>query len=77
MLIDGSIIMVVGMGTVFLFLCIMVVMLQAIAYIMKNTAHVLPQAADLNHDLPDGDNNSEELAVVLAAAHSYIKGDRS
>ena len=78
MLIDGSIIMAIGMGTVFSFLGIMVAMMQAIACLMKNSTHVTTQPADLNHDLSEREKiHSEELAVVLAAARAYAEGDRS
>ncbi len=77
MLIDGSIIMAIGMGTVFSFLGTMVAMMQVIARIMKKSPHTLRENV-LNRGFSDSEkNHAEELAVVIAAARAYAEGDQS
>lgn len=79
MLIDGTIVMVIGMGTVCLFLCIMVAMMHAMAFLMRNNSKAIHEfavaggVAGSNHDL----SHNEEIAVAIAAAKAFAERKQS
>ena len=63
MLKDGLMLMCMGMGTVFVFLCVMIFVLHVTGFIMQKFTQE-PQAVDTN------DNNSREdetVAAIIAA----------
>lgn len=67
MIVDGVVVMVIGMGTVFTFLGIMVALMHLMAEVMKRVSVVAPADSGCSR-------NSEELAVVIAAARAYAEG---
>jgi len=77
MLIDGVVIMTIGMITVFVFLCIMVAMVEMIAFFMRagpaNVTAIAPDAGVLQNEV----SSSEEIAVILAAVRDYTQGENS
>ncbi|MDD3147308.1 MAG: OadG family protein [Candidatus Riflebacteria bacterium] len=71
MLIDGTVVMAIGMGVVFSFLGVMVAMMNLIAFLMKPYSQMAP-VKDAAVTFSAGENNpSEELAVVIAAARAF------
>ena len=76
MLIDGVVIMAIGMGTVFIFLGIMVAMVEMIAFFMRATPANVTEttgAGVLHSEV----SSSEEIAVILAAVRDYTQGENS
>ncbi len=69
MLIDGFIIMVIGMGTVFLFLTVMIFMMQTVSRFFK------PLPGEFSAETAVLDNceatPDEEIAVAIAAARAF------
>lgn len=78
MLVDGTIVMVIGMGSVFIFLLIMVALIRVMTRIMKlfpGQSPVLATAAGFSAN-PGSSNTTEELAVVIAAAKAFAAGEQ-
>jgi sodium pump decarboxylase gamma subunit len=79
MLIDGTIVMAIGMGTVCLFLCIMVAMMHLMAFLMKSDPAAIQEPV-ISHKTA-GSNCSlvqnEEIAVVIAAAKAFAERKQS
>ncbi len=71
MLIDGLIIMVIGMGTVFLFLTVMIFMMQTVSRVLKP----LPGEFSAETAVLDNCESSadEEIAVAIAAARAFAE----
>ena len=75
MISDGFILMFAGMGTVFLFLSLMVVVIQGASSFLGRFAHIMPEAAPQPKRAPQvqaakGDE-TQRIAVVLAAVKAY------
>lgn len=68
----GLTLMVAGMGTVLLFLSIMVVVMSGTAWFFKKYAHLFPEEqheeSHLKRLTPD---DSEEIAVIMAAIEAF------
>lgn len=75
MLIDGLIIMVIGMGTVFLFLTVMIFMMQTVSRFFKP----LPGKFSAETAVLDNCESSpdEEIAVAIAAARAFAERKNS
>ena len=75
MLIDGLIIMVIGMGTVFLFLTVMIFMMQTVSRFFKP----LPGESSAETAVLDNFEVSqdEETAVAIAAARAFAERKNS
>jgi len=72
MLFDGAVVMLIGTGTVFSFLIIMVLMIYLMAYLVRNLSN---SAAELAVGKKSPDNlDTEKVAVVIAAARAFGKG---
>jgi len=75
MLIDGFIIMVIGMGTVFLFLTVMIFMMQTVSRFFK------PLPAEFSAETAVLENcevsQDEEIAVAIAAARAFAERKNS
>jgi sodium pump decarboxylase gamma subunit len=69
---QGLTLMLAGMGTVLLFLSIMVVVMNGTAWFFKKYAHLFPEEqheeSHLKRLTPD---DSEEIAVVVAAIEAF------
>jgi len=69
---QGVTLMLAGMGTVVLFLSIMVVVMNGTAWFFKKYAHLFPEEqheeSHLKRLTPD---DSEEIAVVMAAIEAF------
>ncbi len=76
MLIDGVVIMAIGMGTVFIFLGIMVAMVEMIAFFMRSTPLNVSETTATGV-LHSEVSSSEEIAVILAAVRDYTQGENS
>ncbi len=69
---DGLTLMVAGMGVVFLFLTIMVLIMNGTAAFFKKYAHLFPEETKPeSHITQLASDDSAEIAVVVAAVHSY------
>ncbi len=75
MLIDGFIIMVIGMGTVFLFLSVMILMMHTVAGFFK----AMPGEFSAETAVLDSCEVSqdEEIAVAIAAARAFAERKNS
>ncbi len=75
MLIDGFIIMVIGMGTVFLFLTVMIFMMQTVSRFFK------PVPGEFSAETAVLENcevsQDEEIAVAIAAARAFAERKNS
>lgn len=75
MLIDGTVVMVIGMGTVFSFLGIMVALMHLMAIVMKHFPGQTPiQVTPTRPSVSADSRQAEEIAVVIAAARAYAEG---
>jgi len=73
---DGILLMVVGMGAVFLFLVIMVLWITFSSRILSNFAHLLPETSTAPAPKrapakPAAEEDSTLLAVITAAIHKH------
>ena len=73
-IIDGFKLMISGMGMVFLFLTIMVVLISVLAKVLKPYSHLLEETST---GTSAGTSSSEEdkdvIAAIVAAVHKYRK----
>ena len=83
MIADGIKLMITGMGVVFLFLGLMVVVILATAKLLAPIAGILeekPAQAKANRRQPKGkaapENGAETEAVIAAAVHQYRKENK-
>ncbi len=68
---EGLFVMVIGMGTVFMFLGIMIAMMNLNSMVLKNFVNKLfPETVV---ELTPKKNNSEEEEIALALACAYAK----
>lgn len=70
-IIDGLKLMITGMGMVFVFLSIMVLLISILAKVLKPFAHLLEEATE---GVPSGASAEEEkdvVAAIVAAVHKY------
>ena len=77
MLIDGAVIMVIGTGTVFAFLGILVCMISLIAFLVNlfpsaNTETIAAGIGKLSHD----NFKVEEIAIAIAVAKAFSEGEQ-
>ena len=74
MLIDGSVIMLIGMGTVFSFLGILVLLIHLMTFLIKKlpVAGLASPASNTLQDIP----KAEQIAVVIAAARAFAEGEK-
>lgn len=76
MLIDGAIIMVIGTGTVFAFLGIMVCMITLMAYLVNRFPSTNPQTVAANTGRLSCDNfKAEKIAIAIAVAKAFAEGE--
>ncbi|HEX3020315.1 MAG TPA: OadG family protein [Chitinispirillaceae bacterium] len=75
MLFQGLILMVAGMGVVFVFLVIMILMMNLLAVLMKPLARIIPEPEEKKvvkaKKAPIEDH--EDIAVAIAAVNSFSK----
>jgi len=68
----GLTLMIAGMGVVFLFLTIMVLVMNGTAAFFKKYAHLFPEEAKPeSHITQLASDDSAEIAVVVAAIKAY------
>ena len=68
MLMQGFIIMIIGMFVVFVFLWIMVIVMNCMTFIFK----FFPEELEINNQ--NGKNDKiEEIAVIIASAKKFLK----
>lgn len=76
MLIDGAIIMVIGTGTVFTFLGIMVCMITLMTYLVNRFPSTNPQTVAANTGRLACDNfKAEKIAIAIAVAKAFAEGE--
>ena len=76
MISDGIILMFAGMGTVFLFLSLMVVVMQGASALLGRYTHLIPEEAPQSKRAPQAmaaaaGYESQRIAVILAAVKAY------
>lgn len=75
MLIDGFVVMVIGMGTVFLFLTVMIFMMHTVSIFLKPLpGEISAETAVLNNC---EDSHDEEIAVAIAVARAFAERKNS
>ncbi len=67
MFITGIYIMIIGMLTVFLFLCLLILLMQVNYLILKAVNKFMPEE-------PEEQDEMQEIAAVLTAIKAYVKG---
>ncbi len=75
MMMQGLILMIIGMGVVFVFLTIMVLAMNIMAALMKPLAKLIPEPEEkqvVKVKKAAGDD-LEEIAVAIAAVNSFVK----
>ena len=66
---EGSIIMAIGMGTVFFFLIIMIVVMNLNEYILKFIGKYFPEEIpEAKNVKRKSENNDDEIAIAIACA---------
>ena len=78
LLVNGLLLMLVGMGTVFAFLGLMVFCIYGLARVVEPFSHLLPETATVRKPPrptgPVADAGDDDLlAVITAAVHRYRK----
>ncbi len=77
MLIDGAIIMVIGTGTVFAFLGILVCMISLMTLLVKRFPSTNPQAIATGIGKLSCDNfKAEKVAIAIAIAKAFAEGEQ-
>ncbi|OGI17232.1 MAG: hypothetical protein A2287_09410 [Candidatus Melainabacteria bacterium RIFOXYA12_FULL_32_12] len=71
---QGLILMVVGMSVVFVFLGIMIGVMNTTAKVLKLISKYFPEEIKIKDKLEKAIEQNDEVAVVLAAVNAYIKG---
>ena len=73
---EGFVVMVIGMGTVFVFLTIMIWVMNLNSYILKIVNKYFPEEipADKTVSKKKSSSNDEEIALAIAAALHQSKG---
>jgi len=74
MLIDGLILMIVGMSVVFIFLTIMVIVMNCMTGIFQLYSKLFPEKKEESGMLEKVIDKNDEIAVVVAAVKAYVKG---
>ena len=70
MFIDGFKLMVTGMGMVFLFLTVMVLLISLLAKILSPFAHLLEESVIASTKTP-AENDDDVVAAIVAAVHQH------
>lgn len=66
---EGTIIMAIGMGTVFFFLIIMIVVMNLNEYILKFIGKYFPEEiSEAKNVKRKSENNDDEIAIAIACA---------
>lgn len=73
LLYEGIQIMVLGMGTVFMFLVILIVTMGIIAKFIKLINKILPEPAEAKPAQPPAVSADEGSAIAIAIAAAYMK----
>ena len=71
MFVDGLKLMVTGMGRVFLFLTIMVVLISWMAKILAPFAHLLEEPVKASSPQNNKKNDDDVVAAIVAAVHQH------
>lgn len=71
MLVEGAIILVIGMAIVFIFLGLLVGLMEAVAFFMYDEEAV---AAEIEKAKMNKGGFNEEIAVAIAVANVTVKG---
>lgn len=72
MLLNGFIIMIIGMSVVFAFLTLMIITMHITAFIIQKTTKQVPP--DEQDKLEKVIEQNEDIAVAVAAVKAFIKG---
>jgi len=75
MISQGLILMAVGMGVVFIFLVIMIIMMNILAALMKPLARLIPEPEEKKEVRVKKAvvESNEDIAIAIAAASSFVK----
>ncbi len=68
---DGLNLMVLGMGTVFVFLTIMVMLITLLAKVLKPYAHLLEETSSGTAKTSSSDDDKDVIAAIVAAVHKF------
>ena len=71
MFVDGFKLMVTGMGMVFLFLTIMVVLISWVAKALAPFAHLLEEPAPAKAPQKKAGSDDDVVAAIVAAVHKH------
>ncbi|MDD3150637.1 MAG: OadG family protein [Candidatus Gastranaerophilales bacterium] len=71
MLLNGLVIMAVGMGAVFLFLIIMVISMNITSVVLAKISKYIPEKEETTKKLEKVHEKNDEIAVVIAAVKAY------
>ena len=67
---EGIFLMIIGMGTVFLFLVLMILAMSGSARFFQKFAHLFPEEAQQPAKATNSNNEIEEIAVAIAAVRA-------
>ncbi len=74
MLVQGLTLMVAGMGTVILFLALMVLVMQGTGVFFRKYAHLFKEESETESRLERlSVDDTDVIAVVVAAVNAYMK----
>ena len=73
---DGAVIMCLGMGSVFLFLVIMVYAMQVMAFVIKKINTLFPEAIPEQNKYTKKQANTSDSEIALAIALAYAKAQK-
>jgi len=66
-MIEGIFLMIIGMGTVFVFLILMIIAMNSSARFFQKFAHLFPEEMQQSTQTTPSNNQIEEIAVAIAA----------
>lgn len=74
MLLSGLILLMIGMLTVFVFLIIMVIVMNITANVIKAIGNVFPEVEETTlNPIANAVETHEDIAIVLAVVEQYTK----
>lgn len=73
MIVDGVKLMVIGMGTVFVFLTLMVILMSLLSKVLAPFAHIFEQETAAPKRSASKESGKDVIAAIAAAIHMHEK----
>ncbi|EKE03348.1 MAG: hypothetical protein ACD_20C00214G0018 [uncultured bacterium] len=74
LIMQGLVLMVIGMSVVTTFLIIMIISMNGTARVLQLISNYFPEEVQQQCKLEQAVERNEEIAIVVAAVNAYVKG---